>query len=213
MSEIQVFTPPVGGELRSLFLDDEPWFIAADVCEAVGHTNVTVALNMVDEEDKRSFRRSEALNFTYPIADQRVQSVNLVNESGMYSLILRSNVPGAKTFKRWVTHEVLPAIRKTGSYSIPSQRVPQNFADALELAAKQAREIEAVSARVAELEPAAESWNTLATATGDYSVADTAKILSRDPSIKIGQTRLFTYLRDTAGWIYRQGLSGRHRVY
>lgn len=132
MTEIQPFVFPATGQpVRTAILDDEPWFIATDVCSALEHTNTTVALDMVDDEDKRTLRRSEALNFGYPIADLRIQSVNIVNESGLYSLILRSNVPGAKAFKRWVTREVLPAIRRTGSYSLPGADAPVNGGQAV----------------------------------------------------------------------------------
>jgi prophage antirepressor-like protein len=119
VTQIQPFTFPTTGQpVRTLLVDGEPWFVAADVCTVLGHSDTTKAMAMVDDEDRQLYRRSEAPNFAEVFPDQRVKSVNLVNESGLYSLILRSNVPGAKVFKRWVTREVLPSLRRTGAYSV-----------------------------------------------------------------------------------------------
>lgn len=96
--------------------------------------------------------------------------------------------------------------------AVPSMRLPENFSEALRLAADQYDARVIAEAKVAELEPAANSWETLASGTGDYSVADAAKILSRDPRIKLGQQRLFTHLTDLH-WLYRQPGDQRLRVY
>ncbi|MDL2267994.1 hypothetical protein LJC46_08430 [Desulfovibrio sp. OttesenSCG-928-G15] len=85
----------------------EPWFVAADVCKVVGLTNTTVALGSLDVDERSKFNLG------------RQGGVNVVNEPGLYSLILRSRKPEARQFKRWVTHEVLPAIRKHGGYLTP----------------------------------------------------------------------------------------------
>jgi phage antirepressor YoqD-like protein len=90
----------------------------------------------------------------------------------------------------------------------PRFEIPANYAEALELAARKVREVEALEQRNAELEPAAEAWDVLASAEGDYSVGDAAKMLSRDPMITTGQNRLFQYMRDL-GWIYRRGEAWR----
>lgn len=125
MTEITPFTFPTTGQaVRTLIVDDSPWFVAADVCAALGHSNTSMALALVDEDDRWTLRRSDTLSFAYPFDDLRVQSVNLVNESGLYTLILRSNVTGAREFKRWVTAEVLPSIRKTGGYSATERPAP-----------------------------------------------------------------------------------------
>jgi DNA-damage-inducible protein D len=96
--------------------------------------------------------------------------------------------------------------------AVPSMRLPQNFSEALRLAADEYDARVIAEAKVAELEPAANSWNTLATASGDLAVADAAKILSRDPNIRLGRDRLFTVLRDL-GWCFRQRGDNRHRSY
>jgi phage antirepressor YoqD-like protein len=118
-------------------------------------------------------------------------------------------------FQTWVYRDVLPALRRGETpANVPAQRheIPQTLQEALRLAADQMDRAVAAEAKVAELEPAAEQWNVLATASGDLSVADAAKILSRDPQIKLGRDRLFTVLRDLR-WIYRQQIDQRHRCY
>jgi len=87
--------------------DGEPWWIASDICEILGLTNTTEALRALDQDEKSTLRISEG-------GPER----NIINEPGLYSLIMRSNKPGAKKFKRWITHDVLPTIRKTGKYEI-----------------------------------------------------------------------------------------------
>ena len=109
MNELQIFKNSEFGEVRTIVIDSEPYFVGKDVAEILKYTNPQKALrDHVDEEDK-TVNESFTVNGTMGI---------LINESGLYSLILRSQLPSAKRFKRWVTHEVLPAIRKTGAYAI-----------------------------------------------------------------------------------------------
>lgn len=105
MNEMQVFRNDQFGEIRTVDRDGETWFVAADVCRALELTNVTVSLDRL-EDDERS-----------KLFLGRQGEVNVINEFGLYSLILRSNKPEARAFKRWVTHEVLPSIRRTGAYA------------------------------------------------------------------------------------------------
>ncbi len=108
MNDLQVFTDPEFGHVRTLTVDDDPWFVGKDVCVALGYSNHNDALTRhVDAEDKRG---SE---ITTPGGQQYI---TLINEAGLYSLIFGSKLPSAKRFKRWVTAEVLPTIRKTGSF-------------------------------------------------------------------------------------------------
>lgn len=109
MEHLQVFTNKEFGEIRTVEINGEPWLVGKDVAEILGYTNPSKALaDHVDEEDKLN-------NETLLSLGQR--GGWLINESGLYSLVLSSKLPGAKRFKRWITSEVLPAIRKTGSYS------------------------------------------------------------------------------------------------
>lgn len=188
MSAIEIFQAPTGQHLRTVSMGGEPWFVAADAALILGISNVHSSLALLDD-DERGIHSMET--------PSGLQSVSVVNEPGLYSLILRSRKAEAKTFKRWITHDVLPAIRKTGSYAIaPRHEIPQTFAAALELAAKQARELESANAALAVAEPKAEAWDVLASAQGDYSVRQAAHILNRDPAIEMGQNRLFALLRE-----------------
>lgn len=175
MSEITPFEfPSTGQPVRTLLVDGQPWLVARDVCDALGIENVTRALAGLDEDEKGLH------TVNTPGGPQQMA---IVNEAGLYSLILRSRKPEAKAFKRWITHEVLPTIRKTGSYG--SHALPQNFAEALELAAKQARELEATTERaevaeqqVAALAPKAEAHDAFLVAPkSDRTVGQVAKLL------------------------------------
>ena len=111
MNDVQIFNHDEFGKIRGVMIDGNPWFVGKDVAQALGYTNPAKALiDHVDEEDKLN-------NETLSSLGQR--GGWLINESGLYSLILSSKLPDAKKFKRWVTSEVLPSIRKTGSYSLP----------------------------------------------------------------------------------------------
>lgn len=188
-------------KIRVVSIDGVPWFIAADVCMVLGIRDTYDATRGLDDDEKGTD------SIRTPGGQQ---SVTTVSESGLYSLILRSRKPQAKQFKRWITHEVIPSIRKTGSYG-EERQLPQTFADALELAARQHRELESTKAQVAELEPAAHSWETLVGTPGDYSMRDAAQILDRDPAIQMGQNRLARYLRET-GWTCGKGKPYQHQV-
>ena len=104
----------------------DPWFVASDACDGLALSNASKALADLDDDDKLKLTKDELDTLTSSegikcSVDSRVQSLNLVSESGLYDLIMQSRKPEAKAFKRWVTHEVLPSIRKTGSYSVQAQ--------------------------------------------------------------------------------------------
>lgn len=120
MTDIQVYTHDELGSIRVLDIDGEPWFVAKDLTTALGYSNSRDAISKrVDAEDKKS---GVAIHDSMG----RNQNVVTINESGMYSLILSSKLPSAKKFKRWVTSEVLPAIRKTGIYSVAGMLTPSD---------------------------------------------------------------------------------------
>ncbi|NCC55664.1 MAG: phage antirepressor Ant, partial [Erysipelotrichia bacterium] len=104
MNELQIFKNPEFGQIRAIEKDNETWFVAKDVCEVLELTNPTVAIGRLDVDEVAKFNLG------------RQGEANLVNEYGLYSLILGSRKPEAKKFKRWITHEVIPSIRKTGIY-------------------------------------------------------------------------------------------------
>lgn len=108
MDNIQVFSNDQFGQVRTVFKDGEPWFVAADVCRALSIANPSDALRRLDDDEK-ALVSIEGLS-------RGNDSGNIVNEPGLYSLVLGSRKPEAKAFKRWITHEVIPTIRKTGGY-------------------------------------------------------------------------------------------------
>ena len=122
MNELQLFNFE-GNKLRSLLIDEVPYFVAKDATRVLGYKNTTQALNdRVDDEDKISKLVNESQiseNDNFVNDSQRMVNVDLINESGLYSLILSSKMPNAKKFKHWVTSEVLPAIRKNEAYQLP----------------------------------------------------------------------------------------------
>ncbi len=201
MSQLTVFNYS-DIEIRTVLIEEQPWFVGRDVCAVLDIAKPENSLASLDDDERG----------THTVGTPGgQQQMTIINEPGLYSLILRSRKPEAKAFKRWVTHEVLPAIRKSGRYEL-KPAIPQNYADALQLAADQARQIDAQAAELAVVAPKAEAWDHLASAEGDYAVADAAKILSRHPLIKVGRDRLFTLmLRE--GWTYRRGLDQRWTVY
>lgn len=193
--------PATGQAVRTVTVDGEPWFVAADVARILGYRMASDMTRRLDGEDRG----------TRPVrTPSGEQEMTIISEPGLYAAILGSKIPGARAFKRWVTHEVLPAIRKTGRYEV-AHSIPQTYAEALQLAANQAREIERQAVELSEAKPKAESWDVLASGRGDFSVADAAKILSRDPLITTGERRLFATLADL-GWLYRAG-DGNWRAY
>lgn len=120
MNEMQVFEHPAFGEVRTVVIDGEPWFVGKDVAERLGYSNTNDALiRHVDPEDKL---QNDGVVILDPIG--RKQHPIIINESGLYSLILSSKLPTAKAFKRWVTAEVLPAIRQRGSYTVQQPMTP-----------------------------------------------------------------------------------------
>ncbi|MFR1598902.1 MAG: Bro-N domain-containing protein [Coprobacillus cateniformis] len=144
MEELQIFNNKEFGEVRSLVINNEPWFVGKDVAEALGYKNSKNAVpTHVDEEDKLSTQ----IEYT-----GQKRNVTVINESGLYSLILSSKLPNAKKFKRWVTSEVLPTLRKTGSYT----KVPTDPRELLMLTIKAheqtAQRVDVLEEKVSDLE-------------------------------------------------------------
>lgn len=179
MNELQIFNNEDFGEVRTVVIEGRPWFIAKDITECLGYQNGRDALyKHVDEEDK-GVAKCDTLG--------GAQDLSVINESGLYSLILSSKLPEARKFKHWVTSEVLPTIRKTGGY-----KLPQSFSEALQLAADQAERIEALKKRNEELIPKAEFFDAVTDSKTAISIGETAKVLDAG----IGQNKLFAFLRD-----------------
>lgn len=121
MNELQIFNSEEFGDIRTVTIENEPWFVGKDVAEALGYGNSRDALAAhIDDEDKTIIQKSD-----FPTLEIPNRGIVVINESGLYSLILSSKLPNAKRFKHWVTSEVLPTIRKTGSYHKPLTTVEQ----------------------------------------------------------------------------------------
>lgn len=177
-----------GSNVRTLLINGDPYFVGKDVANILGYERSDNAIrNHVDDEDKLTHQIS---------ASGQKRNMTVINESGLYSLILSSKLPSAKEFKRWVTHKVLPTIRKTGQYSVQTQ-LPQTFAEALQLAADQAKQIELQKPKVLFADSVATSHTTIL-------IGELAKIL-RGNGIDVGATRLFQWLRDNGYLISRKG--------
>lgn len=183
-----------GAALRTLTDENgEPWFVAKDVCDVLGYTNASKAISdHVDSEDKLNNESLSSLG-------QR--GGWLVNESGLYSLVLSSKLPTAKEFKRWVTHEVLPSIRKHGAYM--TQQTLDKALTSPDFLIQLATKLKEEQEKVKELEPKAKALDDFTNIPDALLVRDAAKLLSNDSNIQIGEHELCQWLVDN-GWIYRQ---------
>lgn len=177
MSVVDVFRY-AGHQVRTVIVDGDPWFVAADVASILGYS-ATAAMTRSMDDDEKGVRSLHTLGGD--------QDMTVINEPGLYAAILRSTIPQARTFKRWVTHDVLPQIRRTGQYG---SAVPTTLAEALELAAAEARKIEQLEAQAAVDAPKVAAYDALMDAEGFYSMEAVAKIGG------IGRTTLFRRLRE-----------------
>jgi len=201
-----VFTfPETAQHVRSVMIDLDPWWVARDVCAVLDIRNVADAMSSLDEDEK-GVATTDTLGGP--------QQVAIINEPGLYSLILRSRKPQAKAFKRWITHEVIPSLRQTGSYSLtrtapalPDMATPQGrMAVARMLLESTEREVELTS-RVAELEPKALVHDTLMAAQdGDRLVRQAAKELGwRETDLRgflLDEKLIYRRQRTCGGWEY-----------
>ena len=182
-NKIQVFTNDEFGKVRTLMINNEPWFVGKDVAEVLGYTDVShTILDHVDEEDRMN---SKTQGQNAPELGQRGSW--LINESGLYSLILSSKLPTAKKFKRWVTSEVLPSIRKTGGYVMP-----KTFSEALMAYAKEVEVRERLELENTEMRPKAEFYDDVTGSEDTIDIGEVAKVLH----MGIGRNKLFQFLRD-----------------
>ena len=175
----------------------EPWFVLADLCAALGIRNARDVAARLDDDMK-------GVGLIDTLGGR--QQMTTVTESGMYEVVVRSDSAQAKPFRRWITTEVLPSIRRTGSYGTPSFDLTR-----IEDVALLVQAATTALTRVRELEPPAAAWTAMADAGGDYSLRDAAQILDRDPSIKTGQNRLGQYLRQI-GWLDKRGIPYQRHV-
>lgn len=192
MNELQIFNSTEFGQIRTVTKDNEPWFVASDICKALELSNPTMATQRLDEDERSKFnlgRQGEAV---------------IVNEFGLYNLVLASRKQGAKEFKRWITHEVLPSIRKSGGYIAGQEEMSDSelMAKALLVAQKQ---IEERNKQIEIMQPKAIFADAVATSKTSILVGDLAKLICQN-GIQIGQKRLFEWLREN-GYLIKSGSS------
>lgn len=189
MDEIRIFENPEFGSVRTVEVNGEPYFVATDICNALNLSNTTVALDRLDADEKSKLNLGLSGGAT-----------NCVNECGLYTLIMASRKPTAKEFKRWVTHEVLPSIRKHGAYmteqTIEKALTSPDFL--IELATKLKEEQgkrKQLEVKVAQDKPLVDFATQVSKSSDLIDIAQMAK-LAQDENINIGRNKLFEWLRE-----------------
>lgn len=197
MNEIMIFENPDFGQVRTIEIDGEPWFVGKDVAIALGYEKPTDTVRKrVDEED-RGVSKMET--------PSGIQKMTIINESGLYSLILGSKLQSARKFKHWVTSEVLPAIRKTGTYSAK----PLSGKELLAAAVIEAqRTIEEKNAEIERMRPKEIFADAVSGSKESILIRDMAKLICQN-GYQIGERRLFQWMRDN-GYLIKSG-SSRNR--
>ena len=202
MNEIEIFKNADFGEVRTLTINNEPYFVGKDVAEILGYAKARNAIAAhVDEED-----RHDALIQGVTDSLGREQPMTFINESGLYSLVLSSKLPTAKKFKRWVTAEVLPAIRRHGMYATDELLNNPDFAIQAFTALKEERDRrKELEAKVKADQPKILFADAVETSHTSILVGDLAKLLNQN-GVDIGQKRLFNYMREN-GYLIKSGAS------
>lgn len=193
------------GEIRVLEIENEPWFVGKDIAEVLGYKNTNDAMKKhIDDEDK-GVAKCDTLGGK--------QNLTIINESGLYSLILGSKLPNAKKFKRWVTNEVLPSIRKHGAYmtedTIEKALTSPDFL--IQLATKLKEEQDKSKQLEDKLEKNSKMLNQISASKNSLLVREVAKILSNHHGIVIGEKKLYQKLRDW-GWIFKNSTEAKQEA-
>lgn len=201
MTDLQIFNSPEFGAIRTIEKDGEPWFVGKDVAGALGYSNTADAVQKhVDDDDR--------LTSQIAIAGQN-RNIVIINESGLYSLVLSSKLPTAKKFKRWVTNEVIPSIRKHGAYMTPEtlEKVLLSPDTLMQLAQNLKDEQEkrkALEQQIESQKPAVLFTGAVETSKTSILIGELAKMLKQN-GINIGQNRLFGWMRQNGYLIRRNG--------
>jgi anti-repressor protein len=195
MNDLKIFENKEFGKIRTVIENGETWFIGKEVADILEYANTAKAIrDHVDEEDKLTERI---------VLSGQNREVIFINESGLYSLILSSKLPNAKRFKRWVTSEVLPSIRKNGGYIAGQETMTDDelMARALQVARNKLLERDK---QIETMKPKAIFADAVAASHTSILIGDLAKLISQN-GVNIGQKRLFKWLRDNGYLIKREG--------
>ena len=197
MNELQIFNSEEFGDIRTVTIDNEPWFVGKDVAVSLGYKDTSDALKKhVADEDK--------LTLCFADSGQNRQ-MYIINESGLYALIFGSKLESAKRFKHWVTSEVLPAIRKHGVYAVDELLSNPEMAIKAFTALKEEREKnKALEADIQRMKPIEIFADAVATSHTSILIGDLAKLLKQN-GVETGQKRLFEWLRENGYLIKRKG--------
>lgn len=196
MNQIKIFENPEFGKVRTVEMDGKPYFVGKDVAEALGYSKPLNALSVhVEKDDSLKQGLTDSLG--------RKQETILINESGLYSLILSSKLESAKRFKHWVTSEVLPSIHKSGGYIAGQEQMSDSelMAKALLVAQKQ---IEERNAQIERMRPKEIFADAVSASQTTILIGELAKLI-RQNGVDIGQNRLFSWLRENGYLVKRKG--------
>ena len=205
MKELQVFENHEFGKVRAVEVEEEPWFVGKDVARALGYSDTKSAVSdHVDQEDRQIIQRGQNATFEIP-----TRGLTIINESGLYSLVLSSKLPNARKFRRWVTTEVLPTVRKHGAYMTPEtlQAAILNpdtmiqLCQQLKAEQEHSRQLEAENAAML---PKAVFADAVSASKSSILVGELSKLL-RQNGVDTGEKRLFHWLRQNGYLIKRNG--------
>lgn len=191
MNDLEIFKNEEFGEIRTITINNEPWFVGKDITNILGYQNGSRDINRhVDEDDRGS---------TEMVSPSGVQKTTIINESGLYSLILSSKLPTAKKFKHWVTSEVLPTIRKHGAYMTDEKAFDvlhnaNGLADLLQQAAEQLKQKDV---QIERMKPKALFADAVASSKNSILIGELSKIIKAN-GYDIGQRRLFSWMRENS---------------
>lgn len=201
MNNLQIFTSNEFGDIRTMTINDEPWFVAKDISDKLGYAQTSNMMKRIDDEDSKS-----------SILDGMNMKSLLINESGLYSAIIGSKLESAKRFKHWVTSEVLPSIRRNGGYIANQENLSDEelLAKALLVAKNKIAEkdkiIEEKDSRIAQMKPKEIFADAVSASRTSILIGELAKLLKQN-GINVGQNRLFMWLRENGYFIKKRGAS------
>lgn len=199
MNDLKIFSNEDFGEVRTVLVDNEPMFCLADVCKALEISNPSKVAQRLDEDERTKLELG------------RAGDTNFVTESGLYAVILRSDKPNAKKFRKWVTSEVLPSIRKNGGYIAGQETLSDDelMAKALLVAQNKIAERDSIiaekNAQIEQMKPKQIFADAVETSKSSILVGDLAKLICQN-GVQIGQKRLFEWMRQN-GYLMKYGAS------
>lgn len=202
MKDLQVFSNEEFGQVRTMSIDGEPWFVGKDVAEALGYERPTDTVRKRIDEEDRGISKMET--------PSGKQEMTIINESGLYTLVLGSKLESAKRFKRWVTSEVIPSVRKNGGYianqenMTPEQIMAAGLQAAQKIIEEKNRQIREQEADIQRMRPKEVFADAVTTSRTSILIGQLAKIISQN-GVQIGQNRLFAWMRENGYLIIRRG--------